>query len=188
MPTIEEIKNQLENLDGVSKFFGQKEIKELPNILWEDEKLEKLVQGFYSKGNGILVATNKRLIFIDKGLLYGLRVEDFPYDKISSIQYSTGLALGKITIFTSGNKAVIEQIDKGQTKVFAEYVRARISGTTDHAIFQSDKKPESQTTVDASPNNEEDIVELLERLGKLKDQGILTEEEFTAKKKQVLAI
>jgi Bacterial PH domain/Short C-terminal domain len=185
MPTMEEVKLQLENLDGVSKFLGKKEIKELPNILWEDENLEMLVQGFYVKGNGILVATNKRLIFIDKGMLYGLRVEDFPYDKISSIQYSTGMMLGKITIFTSGNKALIEQIDKGQVKHFAEYVRARISGTKEHASLQKDKPKE---TPEASNNTDENIIVMLERLGKLKEQGILTEEEFSAKKKQLLGI
>jgi Bacterial PH domain/Short C-terminal domain len=189
LPTLEEIKAQLEHLDGVSKLFGRKEIKELPNILWEDEKLEKLVQGFYAKGNGILVATNKRLIFIDKGLMYGLRVEDFPYDKISSIQYSTGMLLGKITIFTSGNKALIEQIDKSQVKQFGEYVRARISGSLEHASYQSnDKQSPPQPTEVRSSGVDDELIEALERLGKLKEQGILTEEEFTAKKKQLLGI
>jgi Bacterial PH domain/Short C-terminal domain len=187
MPTLEEIKGQLEHLDGASKFLGRKEIKELPNILWEDEKLEKIVQGFYAKGNGVLVATNKRLVFIDKGLIYGLRVEDFPYDKISSIQYSTGMLLGKITIFTSGNKALIEQIDKAQVKLFAEYVRARISGSQDHAsYFESEEETKLESS--SFPQSNDETIEFLERLGKLKEQGILTEEEFTAKKKQLLGI
>lgn len=176
MPTLDEIHQQLKNLDDVSKFFGKKEIKELPNILWEDEKLEKLVQGFYTKGNGVLVATNKRLIFIDKGLLYGVRVEDFPYDKISSIQYSTGMVLGKITIFTSGNNAVIEQIDKSQVKIFAEYVRARISGVKEHASLPTSTNEQI----------DDDFINKLERLAKLKEQGILTEEEFTQQKNRIL--
>jgi hypothetical protein len=189
MPTLEEIKSQLSHLDGVSKLLGRKEIKELPNILWEDERLEKLVQGFYVKGNGILVATNKRLIFIDKGLIYGLRVEDFPYDKISSIQYSTGMLLGKITIFTSGNKADIDQIDKNQVKQFAEYVRARISGALEHASYQTNEKQElSRSNEKKSTGIDDELIEGLERLGKLKEQGILTEEEFSAKKKQLLGI
>lgn len=187
VPTTEEIKTQLDNLDGVSKFFGKKEIKELPNILWEDEELEKLVQGYYAKGNGILVATNKRLIFIDKGLFYGLRVEDFPYDKISSIQYSTGMMFGKITIFTSGNKAEIEQVEKGQVKVFSEYVRARISSTKEHASYSNQEKKKSLNT-NGTSKNDDDLIVLLEGLGKLKEQGMLTEEEFSAKKKQLLGI
>lgn len=66
MPDLEQIKTSIRNIDGASKLLGRKEIKELPSILWEDENIERLVQGFYNGGLGILVATNKRLIFVDK--------------------------------------------------------------------------------------------------------------------------
>lgn len=85
MPTLEEVREQIGHMDGGSKFLGRKEIKALPGILWEDESVERLIQGTYESGNGVLVATNKRLMFVDKGIAK-LRVEDFPYDKISSIQ------------------------------------------------------------------------------------------------------
>src|SRR6478672_8751933 len=104
MPTYEEIQAQVAHMDGYSKWLGKKEFKALPDILWEDEQLEKAVQGWYESGTGLLVATNKRLIFIDKGMVK-LRVEDFPYDKMTSIQYETGWVQGEITIFASGNKA-----------------------------------------------------------------------------------
>ena len=37
MPTLEEVKNQISSISDVSKLIGRKEIKELPDILWEDE-------------------------------------------------------------------------------------------------------------------------------------------------------
>lgn len=175
MATINEIKEQIKNLNTGSKLFGMKEIKALPDILWEDEKVEKMVQGFYEKGNGILVATNKRLIFVDKGFVYGLRVEDFPYDKISSIQYETGMLMGKIIIFASGNKAEIKQVVKAQAKNFGDYVRARISKTQEHASV-------------AKQGANDDITSQLENLAMLKEKGILTEEEFSAKKKSILGL
>ena len=61
MPSLEEIKNQINSLDGMSQFLGRKEVKELPDILWDDENVEKIIQGTYNNGNGILVCTNKRL-------------------------------------------------------------------------------------------------------------------------------
>ena len=77
-------------------------------------------------------------------LLYGLKVEDFPYDKITSIQYETGMFFGKVTIFASGNKADINQIDKKQAKDFGDYVRARITGQSEHAgISEKDKALDS---------------------------------------------
>ncbi|MEG9884740.1 MAG: PH domain-containing protein [Hyphomicrobiales bacterium] len=71
---------------GTARFFDVKEIKELFNILWEDKAGERLAQGMYGNGMGILCSTNKQLIFVEKGMLYGLKIEDFSYDKITSIQ------------------------------------------------------------------------------------------------------
>lgn len=85
MPTLEQVKVQLSHVNGIESLFGRKEIKELPNILWEDEVVEGMITGTYNSKIGALFATNKRLIFVDKGLLFGLKVEDFPYDKITSI-------------------------------------------------------------------------------------------------------
>ena len=52
-----------------------------------------------------LVATNKRLIFVDKGFVVGLKVEDFPYDKISSIQYETGILMGTASHLCIGQQS-----------------------------------------------------------------------------------
>lgn len=172
MPTLEQVKTQISSINGVEKFLAGKEVKQLPNILWEDELIEKFTSGTYNNGHGILVATNKRLIFVDKGMIFGLRVEDFPYDKITSIQYKTGLLFGEITIYASGNNAVINNMNKQQTKDFATYVRARISEVVKHA--------------GAPKSDSEDVITQLERLGKLQDQGILSEMEFTEQKNKIL--
>lgn len=175
MPTLEEIKKQISNIDDASRLLGHKEIKELPNILWEDEKVEKLVQGYYAGATGILVATNTRLVFVDKGLIYGLKVEDFPYDKISSIQYKTGMLLGELTIYASGNRADIKNVEKKLVRNFAEFVRAK---TTENKEKNTVKSEEPVP----------DIADQIKKLADLKEQGILTEEEFSAKKKKILGI
>lgn len=179
MPTFDEINSQIKNLGGIESFLGRREIKELPNILWHDEIVENIVQGMYNNANGILVATNRRLIFVDKGFLFGLKVEDFALDKISSIQYETGLLTGKLTIFTSGNKAVINNIAKNKVRTFGDFVRAKIS---------TPKPNYTETTHSDSDVPQKNALELLERLAKLKDQGVLTDEEFALQKKKILGL
>jgi hypothetical protein len=98
MQTLDQIMLQAKRIDPNSTFWAKREVKQLPKILWENEVVEDLAQGVYTKGQGLLVATNKRLIFIYKGILFGITVEDFSYDKISSIQYHTGLFFGEIVI------------------------------------------------------------------------------------------
>ena len=53
MPTLKEIKKQIQHLDGLQQFLGRREIKELPRILWENECLENIIQGTYKDGNGV---------------------------------------------------------------------------------------------------------------------------------------
>lgn len=159
------------NLNNVSAFLGKKEIDELPKILAENEKIDNIIQGVYSGGQGILVSTNRRLIFIDKGLIYGLKVEDFPLDKITSIQYETGLIFGKVKIHTSANISLIENVEKLSARQFAEFVRDKLSNHKD-------------TKIQDVPQI--DIISQLEKLGKLKDSGILSENEFNEQKKKLL--
>jgi hypothetical protein len=178
VPTLEEIQKQIRNQSDLSKFLAKREIKELPSILWEDETVENIVQGMYVNHMGILVATNKRLLFIDKGLVK-LKVEDFPYDKISSLQYETGWVSGKISIFTSGNRAEIERIDKKATKSFAEFLRARITSKSANVL--------AVQRTDKTADDNEDKYTKLEKLAGLKAKGILTQEEFDKEKKKILA-
>lgn len=180
MPTLSEIHIQLSQVDGIQMIIGRKEIKELPNILWNDEKIENIIMGTYNNGNGILVATNKRLVFVDKGLFFGLKVEDFPYEKISTIQYETGILLGKLTIYTTNNKAIIDNVSNVRIRSFADWLRARISGTSKNLITE-------QITGQSTHSNI-DVADQLEKLANLKEKGILTEEEFLQQKKKLLSL
>ncbi len=57
---------------------------------------------------------------------------------------------------------------------------------TQTAYAQTAPPPQEVVYVEAAP--EEDVITQLERLGALKAQGILTEEEFTAQKSKLLGI
>lgn len=167
------IETALSGIEGVSKVLTRKEIRELPSILWEDELPEAIITGLYHNHNGILMATNKRAIFIDKGL-FSLRVEDFAYDKISSIEYRTGMMMGEVDIYASGNKAEIKSVPNNQVRPSAEHLRARISPQIPHQNMPK------------SSSNDADMISKLERLANLKAQGVLTDEEFEREKKRIL--
>lgn len=165
------IQNQLLEIgiDSKSTFWGRKELKELPNILSQNEKIIALVIGTYNGGSGLLVATNSRLIFIDKGLVYGLKIEDFGLDKITSIQFERGLLLSEIKIMASGNIAKISNVEQGNGKRFSDTVRNLLN------------QPKNNY-----PEPKIDFVDQLERLAKLKDNGIITQEEFDQQKGKLL--
>jgi hypothetical protein len=74
------------------------------------------------------------------------------------------------TIFASGNKAEIKNVDKTAGKIFAETVRNRMT------------VPPTTPETDAAPTPRNDLLEQIRKLGDLRDAGILTDEEFTAQR------
>ncbi|REC50413.1 PH domain-containing protein [Chryseobacterium pennipullorum] len=168
---LEEIKDELEQLDINPTIFARKEIRELPDILSEEEKIVYLVEGRSNttQHHIILVATNRRLIFVDKEFMYGPKVQDFSYDKISSIQYETSLMLASIDIHTSDITVRIDGVGKYYAELFCEKVRDFMSRPKHY------DKPSQPTLLDQ-----------LEQLGRLKEAGVVSEEEFNDQKKRLL--
>lgn len=178
MPALEEIKSSLMNIKDGKSISKMSEIKELPRILRGSEQVLDAIRGQYKdKWNGLLLTTNERLLFISKGAFFGgMSMEDFPLSKISSIEFEQGFVFGTITIYTSGNKAQIKKADKDYCITFCEHVRS---------LVHENSKPSTNNI--SVYSNEDDLIAKLERLGKLKEQGILTDEEFILAKKKLLS-
>ncbi|MDQ3765854.1 MAG: PH domain-containing protein [Actinomycetota bacterium] len=156
------------------KMGGGREIKRLPDHLWEGETVERMTTGVYGNGNGLIVLTDRRLLFVRDGVM-SKRSEDFPLDKVSSVQWGSGLMLGAITIFASGNKTEIKNVNKDDGKEIVDLVRARISA------------PSAAPSAAAGAGvAQPDIIGQLRQLGELKEAGVLSPEEFEAKKAELL--
>lgn len=120
--------------------------------------------------SGALIATNKRLVFFAKKLM-GYDLEVFPYSNISSIEASKGLMGHKINIFSSGNKVKMKWIKDGENM-------KKLIGYTKDNIGKSHAGQSNSST---------DTAEQIKKLSELKEQGILTQEEFESKKRELLA-
>jgi hypothetical protein len=137
------------------------------------------------------VLTDRRLLFYKEGITSGKNV-DFPLDKISSVEFSKGMLLGKIVIFASGNKVEISNVDKNHGRLLAEHVRDRLHGSAPPQSSPAAPASEAFPPPSSTPTQASDAdslrayVDQLERLGQLRDAGVLTEEEFQAKKAQIL--
>jgi hypothetical protein len=71
---------------------ANREIKKLGEHLWEGETVEYMSSGYYGAGIGLVVLTDRRLLFIKDGWT-SKTTEDFPLDKISSVQCQGGAVL-----------------------------------------------------------------------------------------------
>jgi PH (Pleckstrin Homology) domain-containing protein/putative oligomerization/nucleic acid binding protein len=164
-----------QKLDKGIKFMVRREIKKLPELLHEGEILSNVAQGRYEGKQGLVAVTDQRVLFVEEGVMRS-RLEDFPYGRISTIQHEKSMMWGKVTIFASGNKAIIDNIaPKDQASVIADFARARIGEAS---------APSTQPVPTAPVAD--DPMEKLRKLGELREAGVLTDEEFATQKAKIL--
>jgi len=49
------------------KLGGGREVKKLPEHLWEGETVERMTAGRYGNGQGLIILTDRRLLFLKDG-------------------------------------------------------------------------------------------------------------------------
>jgi hypothetical protein len=172
--TADELKGQL-NL-GASLLMMNSELKEIAKMLYPNETVGKGATGSIDGKTGLIVATNKRVIFVSK-VLFSSKVEEFNYSKISTVEISSTL-MAEMTILFSGSRIKIHSMGASKAKALAEYIKLQINAPAEATV----------ANIIQPSKSEPDAFEQIEKLAKLKDQGIITDEEFTAKKKQLLGL
>jgi hypothetical protein len=126
MVHISEIQSQLTRLGiRMSRWFTP-ELKELQRILMDNEKIIAAAPGRYFSGMALLVATDQRLLLIDKRAFF-LTVEDTRYDMVSEINFSTRLYDATVHIFTLNKQHNFTSIRyKHQLRDLCGFVQQRV--------------------------------------------------------------
>ena len=128
-----------------------------------------------AKHRGCAVATDKRVIFLDKGVFGSTVTAEIAYRNVESVTHSTGMIMAGVQITGRGVSSYrIEDIKpKPSAKVFADTVRRLVEK------WQSQAAPAVAQGSDADE---------LEKWAKLLSNGIVTQAEFDHKKRQLLGL
>ncbi|RLI14868.1 hypothetical protein DRO41_05060, partial [Candidatus Bathyarchaeota archaeon] len=96
-----------------------------------------------------------------------------PYDQISSVNCHKGIIGDELQLQVASDNVTIHAIPKGDGDIAAQNIRDLIATM----------KAQPSIAVTAPQT---DIVDQIEKLGKLKEKGLITEEEFERKKNELL--
>jgi hypothetical protein len=173
--TTEVIDQQLNAIPAFQVWFTRREITALPEIISAGETIKGLSSGLYQGTTWLLVLTDRRVLFLDKGMLFGLKQVELPLSQISGLSHKIGLLFGKIDIHTSGGHQEIDQLPKTEVKNLANVLSDLVAAA---------RTPAAQQPTSGTGN---DVVSQLERLAVLKEKGILSEAEFADQKRKILA-
>ena len=156
---------------GDDQFFTKKELNYLPEILRDGEEVLAFSSGLMDGNTWLITLTNKRIIFLDKGIIYGLKQATIDLKKVNSVTCTTGLLLGTITITDGARDRTIKNVLKKTVKPFINKVQDAVEALS----------PQQQQ------QGNDDPLQILEKLAQLKETGIITQEDFDKKKADILS-
>lgn len=169
--------NRIAREIGDDQFFTKKELNHLPEILMNGEQVLAFTSGLMDGNTWLIVLTDHRVLFLDKGLIYGLKQVSIGLEKINSVSGSTGLMFGEIRIEDGASERIIKNVWKKTVVAFTNKVRDALHAQRKPAL------PAAAAPAVAA----DDVVSKLERLASLKERGILTDAEFADQKAKILA-
>ena len=102
---------------------------------------------------------------------------------VNGVSYEKGLIFGKIAITNGANVTKLEQITKKDAPIMADTIKKE---SVNYKESLQTPNSNNSSTQQKTSNNTDDLIKQLRELKNLVDEGILTEEEFEAKKKQLL--
>jgi hypothetical protein len=100
-------------------------IHRLGELVHDDEDVIDMAPGISAGHDGVLVATDRRLLFISVR-----RTLSFPYEQISSVAVKGKWFGARLAVSATGGKGVISGIAPGHAAEIADLVRSRIPGET----------------------------------------------------------
>lgn len=126
-----EIRAQIKDLMGTG-LSVRKEVRYLPDIMEPDETVKGTARGVMDGKTWLVVCTDRRVIFVDKGLVFGLRQMEIPLEAITSVSHRTKMVLGWFEILGAGLSGMkVDNVDKDTVVKFARAVQeARREFTT----------------------------------------------------------
>ena len=165
------LNQQLINAEVIDLFAVKKELKYLPQFVdLNKEPLIYACSGILNGHTWLIVCTNQKVIFLNKNIIYGMQQKVIPLKAINAVTFTQKLMLGSISITNGANVTTIENVNKIATPIMAKKIQ--------------EAKDLLSTSTNVSNNSFDD----LRKLKALLDDGIITQEDFDIKKKQILGI
>lgn len=153
--------------DGRASVLTSDTISALLALLKDDEDVLGLTFAAYGSSDGVLIVTQKQLLFIDQAVDSEPTVAQYSLDNVCLVHHKVGITGDSIQVFMGGcSKAEFTNVEKDLARSFAECISRRATGRD---RFEP-----------------ADEMEHLEWLQALYDSGALSKREYQDRRRPVL--
>lgn len=130
----QQIKQQLIKLGAVHYDLLLPETRTLHKLVRKDEKIKGVVYGRYHQtngsavGRGVLVATDRRVMLVDKKPLF-VRCDEIDYRALESVTYTKIAIAGSVSLRTDMGKIIVRTFNQACARNFIKAVEDGIYST-----------------------------------------------------------
>jgi hypothetical protein len=132
------------------RFWGRSELRELRQILLDNEVIKFAVNGRYTAGFALLCVTNQRLLLIDHKPMY-LSLEDIRFDMISEVDYNYRLLNATVQVFTPNKLLSFTSWTKPKLRELTNYTQLRVMEIRQYYINQQSQAERITAVSDQQP-------------------------------------
>jgi len=125
MTTLAQVEAQLKRVGYGFSWTSRAEVRELVNILMQDEIIAGCVNGRYENGFALLCVTNHRLLLVDRKPMF-LSLEDIRFDMITEIDYRSQLLDNTMYIQTPNHKLTFSSWNQHRLRTVMTYTQQRV--------------------------------------------------------------
>lgn len=181
MPTYHQIQQRLQADDDLVAFLTRKELKELPRLMFKDEEIENIVYGHYRGCNGIIVMSNARLIFADKGV-HAFTTEVIDLTQVKAMEQSFSGKFGTLSFTLPKKTVLLEYLDQKTFDTLTAWLKSKMSAPGQIAQLEREVSQEEKPLEGA----DQEFAAKMERLTRLRDRGLISEDEFQEQRRRLL--
>ena len=121
---VRRIRQELRQVGVTIYGLNKSESRYLPHIIHEDEHIGGIVYGQYGSSSAMLIATNKRVIFLDCKLMVTLS-DELTYDAISGVEFDVHTLFATVILQTRIGNYTIRFVNIKSADRFCDYIEKR---------------------------------------------------------------
>lgn len=151
MVDYDDIQQQLAMVGYKVPIWQKAEVRELSNALAADEKIIQAINGHYEGGFGLLVATNHKLLLVDRKPMF-LTLDAISYGMIQEISLNYRLLNSTLHIWTSNKCLDFSSWNHAKAREILDYAQRSIVSV--HTGYQTSMIPAQPVVVQAAPSQQ----------------------------------
>lgn len=144
--------------DELKRLLSSEDVDKLRSVLEEGEIVLRLMKCFHDDSDGVLAATNQRLVFADQRFVTS-KVVHFGYPDVAAIVFSPNIVTQTMTLVHSTETFTVMRVDKEQSQRFIDFVEPLIGGnyTVSGSRGRVFRHNEDQLTIEDAPTLSEEL-------------------------------